>query len=163
MITNYLSPLEFQVNVKRLPNVEFFVQRAIIPSITSNPVIQPTPFNSLTQSSDHLQYSPLDISFIIDENMLNYIEIFNWITSVTFPQGFDQFKKLKNSEQGVSSDITITILNSHKNGNIRVNFFGCIPTSLTELTLDTTQSDLIYPEATVTFSYDWFNITTMKD
>lgn len=163
MITNYLSPLEFQVNVKRLPNVEFFVQRAIIPSITSNPVIQQTPFNTLTQSSDHLQYAPLDISFIIDENMLNYIEIFNWITAVTFPQGFDQFKKLKNSEQGVSSDITITILNSHKNGNIRVNFFGCIPTSLTELTLDTTQSDLIYPEATVTFSYDWFNITTMKD
>ena len=82
---------------------------------------------------------------------------------MTFPQGFDQFKRLKNSEQGISSDITITILNSHKNGNIRVNFYGCIPTSLTELTLDTTQSDLIYPEATVSFSYDWFDITTMKD
>lgn len=146
-----------------MPNVEFFVQRTVIPNISSNPVIQQTPFNTLTQTSDHLQYGNLDISFIIDENMTNYIEVFNWITAITFPQGFDQFKKIKNSDMGVSSDITITILNSHKNGNIRVNFYGCVPISLTEITLDTTQSDLNYPEATVSFSYDWFNITTMKD
>lgn len=163
MITNYFTPLEFQVNIKRLPNVEFFVQKTAIPGVSGNPAIMPTPFNRLNFTPDKLQYSPLELSFIVDEEMKNYIEVFNWIKGTTFPEQYEQYRRLAESDDGVDSDITIIAFNSHKNPSIKISFTNCQPTALSPLMLDTTQADLVYPEATVTFSYDYFNITPYRD
>lgn len=163
MITNYFSPLEFQVNIKRLPNVEFFVQRTTIPGVSGTPAIMPTPFNKLSITPDKLQYTPLELSFILDENMANYIEILNWIKGNTFPERYTQYKELSQSSDGVESDITIIVLNSHKNPIIRINFTNCAPISLSDVLLDTTSPDISYPTATATFSYDYFDITPYID
>lgn len=163
MITNYFSPLEFNITVKRLPNVEFFTQRVSIPGISSNPVIVPSPVNKFFETPDELQYNNLDLSFIIDENMKNYIEVFNWMTATSFPQNTDQFKRIKESKDGLKSDISIVILNSHKNPSIRVDFKDCFPISLSEIIMDTTNQDLVYPEASVTFQYNWFEIKSLRD
>jgi hypothetical protein len=158
MITNFLSPLEFRVAIKRLPNVEFFVQRANIPGISAQPVEVQNPFRKTFRSPDQLDYSNLDITFIIDENMSNYLEIYNWISDTTFPRDFNEFKRISESDGGLDSDITIQILNSHKNLNLEVRFVNCFPISISDIALDTTQPDLIYPEVTATFQYDSFSI-----
>lgn len=158
MISNYLSPLEFRVAIKRLPNVEFFVQRTSIPSISAQPVAMPSPFNKTFQGPDELQFSNLDLTFIIDENMSNYLEIFSWLNGITAPRNFNEYKTIEDSEYGLQSDITIQILNSHKNLNLEAKFLNCFPISLSEIALDTTQSDVVYPEATATFQYDSFSI-----
>lgn len=163
MITNYFSPLEFQVNVKRLPNVEFFVQRISIPSVSGNPAIMPTPFNKLNMTPDKLQYSYLDLSFIVDESMSNYIEVLNWIKGTTFPERYTQYRNLAQSEHGIESDITIVALNSHKNPSIKIKFTNCAPVSLSEVVLDTTAPDIVYPTATVVFSYDYFDVMPYTD
>lgn len=163
MITNYFTPLEFLVTVKRLPNVEFFTQRVTLPGISSSAVRVPTRFNTVYQTPDELQYDPLNFSFIVDENMHNFIEIFNWMTAITFPQEHEQFKRIKESKEGLFSDISVIVLNSHKNPAIEVTFKNCFPTNLTEITLDTTSSDVQYPEASVTFQYDWYEIKSLKD
>ena len=158
MIPNYLSPLEFQITIKRLPNVEFFTQKVIIPSISTDSVIIDNPFNYIHRTPNKIDYSNLELAFIVDEKMNNYLEIFNWITDISFPQNFEQFKKIEKSPEGLESDISILVLNSNKNANINVNFFGCFPSALSAINLDTTQNNLIYPTATVTFKYDYFKI-----
>jgi len=163
MITNYFSPLEFQVTIKRMPNVEFFVQRTAIPSVSGNPAEMPTPFNRLSITPDKLQYSYLDLTFIVDESLSNYMEVLKWIKGTTFPERYQQYKDLADSEHGIQSDITIIALNSHKNPVVKITFTNCAPISLSEVVLDTTQTDVVYPEATVTFSYDYFDITPYFD
>lgn len=163
MITNYFTPLEFQVTIKRMPHVEFFVQRTAIPSINGSPAIMPTPFNKLNFTPDKLDYSPLELTFIVDENMSNYIEVLNWIKGTTFPEKYTQYRNLAKSPDGITSDITILVLNSHKNPTIKIDFADCIPVSLSEIVLDTTQPDLIYPEATVVLAYNYFDISPYKD
>ena len=158
MITNYFSPLEFIVSIKRLPNTEFFTQRTQIPSVSSSPIVHPTPFNNLFETPDKLTYDNFNFSFIIDEKMNNYLEIYNWIKGVTFPQNFDQFKAINESKEGRFSDISVLVLNSSKNPSINITYRNCFPISLSEITLDTTSADLIYPEATVTFQYDYYEI-----
>ena len=76
MITNYFSPLEFVVTVKRLPNIEFFTQRTQIPGVSATPVAKPTPFNTMYETPDKLVYNNFDFSFIIDEKMNNYLEVY---------------------------------------------------------------------------------------
>lgn len=160
MITNYMSPLEFRVAIKRLPSVEFFIQRAAIPGISSTAAEQPTPFNKTFHTSDELMFNNLDLTFIIDEQMTNFMEIFNWIQAATFPRHFGEFKDLVESPEGLSSDISIQILNSHKRPSIELQFVNCFPISLTDVILDTTQTDIVYPEVTATFQYDTYSIRT---
>ena len=158
MINNYLSPLEFRVAIKRLPAVEFFVQRAMLPSISAQPVEVPNPFNRTFNTPDKLNFSPLDLTFVIDENMQNYLEIRNWINDITAPRNFNEFKRIADSQEGLESDITIQILNSNKNLNLEAHFVNCFPISISDVMLDTTAQDVTYPEATATFSYESFSI-----
>lgn len=161
MITNYLSPLEFIIVVKRLPNVQFFTQRTTIPSVSASPVPHPTPFNQVFETGDRLNYADLSFSFIIDEDMSNYIEVFNWIKGLSFPENFDQYKRIENSADGLRTDISIKVLNSHKNPTVQIDYYDCFPTDLSDVLLDTTQTDVTYPEATVTFRYNYFEITKL--
>lgn len=159
MITNYLSPLEFVVTVKRMPNVQFFTQRTSIPGISINPVNVGSPFKTIFATGDNLAYGELNLSFVVDEKMNNFIEVFNWMHGVAFPEKFSQYRDLENSEFGILSDISIVVMNSNKNPVIKLDFINCFPTSLGEIILDTTASDLQYPEATVTLTYDSYTIT----
>ena len=118
MITNYLSPLEFIIVVKRLPNVQFFTQRTTIPSVSASPIPHPTPFNQVFETGDRLNYADLSFSFIIDEDMSNYIEVFNWIKGLSFPENFGQYRIIANSQEGLRTDISIKVLNSHKNPTV---------------------------------------------
>lgn len=155
---NYFSPLEFQISIKRLPHVEFFTQQTSIPSISTNPVVQPTRFNTIWQTPDQVTFSTLDLSFIVDEDMQNYMEIFNWMISSAFPETHEQHKKLSTSAEGLFSDIDVRIMNSKKNSNILVSYVNCFPISLGDVQLNTTESDVTYPQVTTTFQYDRFSI-----
>jgi hypothetical protein len=126
--------------------------------VSAAPVEKPTPFNMMYETPDKLRYENFNFSFIIDEKMNNYLEIYNWIKGITFPQNYDQFKEINESKEGRFSDISVLVLNSNKNPSINVTYRNCFPISLSEITLDTTSSDLVYPEATVTFQYDYYEI-----
>lgn len=162
MITNYLSPIEFIVSVKRLPHVQFFIQRAIIPGISLQPIPRPTALNPIFETADRLVYNDLNLSFIVDEKMDNFIEVFNWMHGISFPQNFQQYKNLNESEYGLKSDISIVIHNSNKNPHLEINFKDCFPIALGDITLDTTMPDVQYPEATVTFAYNSYSINKIK-
>lgn len=149
---NFLSPIEFQVSVSRLPNVQFFVQQTSIPSISSTPIQVPTRFNPSYRGGDNIEFSNMDLTFIVDEQMNNYMEIFDWMISTNFPESHDQYS----GEQ--YSDISVLILNSKKNANINITYRNCFPISLGDVQLNLTDTDLTYPQVTATFQYDTFDI-----
>lgn len=158
MITNFLSPLEFQVSVKRLPEVEFYTQKLEIPSISAQGITVNNPFNYTHITPNKMDFSNLNLSFIVDENMKNYRSIFDWISGISFPHDFDQFKNIKNSKEGLNSDISVIIMNSNKNPNMLINFIDCFPIALSAINLDTTMPTIIYPTATATFTYTYFTV-----
>lgn len=158
MITNYLSTGGFDIKVSRLPHVEFFTQKLLIPGVTANPVETSTPLRSFYSVSDRLRFADFDLTFIVDENMENYIEIFEWLKSINSPDNFGQHASLNASEEGLVSDISLIILNSHKNPNIKFTFQNTFPIGLTPISLDMTSQNVAYAEATVTMRYDAFTI-----
>ena len=158
MINNYLSALEFEVTIQRIPNVEFFTQQINLPGVSSNPVETENPFNRLVWKPEKLQYAPLEISFIIDENMNNWMEIYRWMVGTTSPQNPKQFRDLKESKDGTVSDISVLILNNKKNANILFTYKDCFPFSLSPVNLDTKSPDVQHPKADVLFTYNYFTI-----
>lgn len=160
MITNYLSPTGFEVSINRLPNVEFFVNKINIPGIGTGALEQPTPLNNVFEPRQKIDYQALNLDFIVDENMTNYLEIFNWIKDLANEQSFVSYRELASIvPPGTTSDISILVQNSHKNPNMNFTFVNCFPIDISAIQLDATASDVVYPECTVTFRYDYYDIS----
>lgn len=158
MINNYLSTGGFDVKISRLPNVEFFAQKLLLPGVSANAVETQTPLQAFYSVPDHLRFADFDLSFIIDENMENYREIFDWLKGIGTPNSLSQYDDLKNSKEGIVSDVTVLLFNSHKNPNIKFTFTNAFPIGITPVSLDMSQQDVQYAEATVTMRYDTFTI-----
>jgi len=165
MSQNFLSPIGFRFVLKRAPKIEYYIQSANVPSLTAGFAPVPTPFHNLSLSPDKLEYGDFSISFRVDENMQNYLEIYNWLTGMTFPDNFDQYTNITTRNQGDSSgiysDATLTILNSSMNSNVEIGFEDLIPVSISDIQLDVKSSDINYVEATASFKYKSFTVNVI--
>ena len=92
---DYASPIQFRFKIAKLPEVEFFIQTANVPSMTLGEGSMATPLVDIPIPGDKVNFGSLDISFLVDENLNNYKELHDWIKGIGFPQNHDQFKALQ--------------------------------------------------------------------
>lgn len=154
IINNYLSPTNFSIEVSRIPNVQFFTNKLTIPGITASPTVLDTPLAAIYYSQDKLTYGDLDMSFIVDENMNNYKEILSWMEGMGSPESTKSYSTLSSSADGIYSDISVIITNSHRNPNLKFTFTNCFPVSLGSIELDVNVQDISYATCSVTMRYD---------
>lgn len=162
---NFLSQAGFKFLVQRAPDLNFTVQKVNIPGISISPVSQPNPFVQIPHSGEHVEYEPLSVTFKVDENMVNWIAMHNWMRGLGFPNNFDEYKTLKTSSvlgggKGIESDLKLFILTSHRNVNFEITFRNAFPINLSGLDFDSTLSDIDYIESTVSFEYVSYAIET---
>lgn len=152
-----LSPIGFQFSIQRLATMNFFVQSVTLPGITATTIDQITPLRSVPTPGDKIEYSELEVVFKIDEDMKNYIEVFEWIRALGFPDTFDQYKELEDQPSytggGLYSDASLTILTSAMNPNIRIEIQDLFPVSLTPIEMSAVNPDIDYIEATASFRF----------
>ena len=156
---NQLNVVGFEVNIARLPNVEFFCQRVNVPGVILGETEEASPFMNNPLEGDTLTFESLTIGFILDEDMQNYIEIYNWLSALGFPKSYDQFASLKRAENFPSetdslySDINIMLLTNKNNPNYQVTFHDIFPTSLGSLNFDAAATTLEPIVVDVTFNF----------
>lgn len=156
---NYLAATNFRGSIQRLPETTFQLQKTNIPGINGSEVIVPTKLNPIKETYDKLDYTHLNWTFLVDENMKNYTEIFNWIYGIGFPQDHSQYKNLE-LRNLLKSDISVIILNNSRNPIKEFIFHDAFPVALSDLMFDTTTQYFQTLEATVVFTYNYF---TMND
>lgn len=170
---NGLSPNNFKMVLQKTPGVTFFLQSFALPGLTfEGDMNMPTPFVKIPLPGDHLNYSPLTVSFMVDEDLNNYFEILNWIIDISGPRETMTPPEL-NMPFGmnnsialdplatVRSDIKIIVLSSSKNPNIEITFFDAFPIALGELSFNTTSTSVNYLETSVTFEYIKYKIVKL--
>jgi hypothetical protein len=154
---NQLNVVSFDVSFSRLPAVQYFCQRISLPTIVLGETNEPSPFLNLPLEGDTLTFEAMSLSFIVDEDLQNYISIYEWLTALGFPREYGQFAALKEpstgSEQTKYSDLTIVLHTNKSNPNYRIRFTDCFPTSLSSIQFDATPTgmDPIVVDATFNF------------
>lgn len=162
---NYLSPLVFQFLIKRAPNVNFFVQAVNLPGMSLNAVDTPNPFVTIPYTGDHLTFDQLDMNFKVNEDLSNWLEMFNWIRDTGFPDDYSQHARISGQSRmsgaGLKSDISLLITNSNKNLSFEFFFKDAFPIFLSSLRFDSTTQDINYLDATCSFRYTSYDIRTL--
>lgn len=161
---NYLSPVGFKFLLTKDPKISFFSKNAKIPEISLGTLNQSNYLKNLDIPDDVLKFGDFTLQFIVDENMENYLSIYNWLYGLGFPETTEQYKDLIYDENGLRdekqqySDGTLFILNSNYRTVAKVIFKDLYPFSLSSLDFNSTNSDIEYFTAQVSFKYTIFNI-----
>jgi len=161
---NFLSPIGFQFSLNKVPKATFFSNSARIPDITLGTTVQPVYLKDIDIPGDKLQYGDFTLRFLVDEDLINYMSIHNWLTGLGYPESTEQFKKASTNPEGIKdneevfSDGSLAILNSNYRTTAIVKFRDLFPVALTPLEFEATDTDINYFTAEVTFKYTIYEI-----
>ena len=164
---NPLQPNKFQLNFSRLPNMQFFAQTLSVPGISLSEVMQPTPFVDIYVPGEKAIYDLLNVTFVVDEKLEAWKEIHDWIRAMTFPEEFEEYKKLgylnkaatrKMTSRPQYSDCVITMLSSSNNPSIVFKYYDVFPTSISSFVISSTDTPENIITADATFRYSYFDI-----
>jgi len=161
---NYLSPVGFKFILIKYPQVAFFCNSVTLPNIILPTIVQPSYLKDINVPGSKVEYGDLSIKFLVDEDMINYSLIHNWITGLGFPESTSEFKNFVTNDNGLEdnllqfSDGEIQVLDSNYQPNIFVKFKDLYPISLTPLEFTANTSDIQYFTTQVTFKYTIYKI-----
>ena len=139
---NFLSIVGFKFVLNRCPKVDFLCNSANLPMITLGVAEQASYLRNIPVPGDKLQYDDLRITFMVDEDMENYLQLYQWMTSLGYPESINQYSELLNNKIEVDdpndpsnerSDATIQVLSSNYNPTVTVKFKDVFPYQLSGL------------------------------
>ena len=161
---NFLSGVGFKFNLAKHPKVDFFSNSAKIPQLTLGLATQPTYLKDIDVPGEKLTYGDFTLRFLVDENMENYMTVYNWLVGLGFPESTKQFKDLttdsadQRDPKEAYCDGTLRILNSNLREIAQVKFQDLFPVSLTSLDFDSSNTDIEYFTAEATFRYTIYDL-----
>ena len=169
---NFLSPVGFKFSLKRAPGVAFFCNQANIPSMDLGIAEQPSYLRTIPVPGDKIQFGDLTLRFLVDEDLVNYMELQKWIRGLGYPDSLKEIFDLQKEKDRVDtydsglmdiySDGTLTVLTSSQNPKFKIMFKDLWPYNLTTLNFDATDTDIEYFTAEVSFKYTIYEITNLS-
>lgn len=158
---NFLHPNKFQLNFARIPNVQYFCQSVSVPGISIGEALHNTPVLDMFLPGEKPTYDLLNITFYVDEDFKTWIELHNWIKSLTFPRNPAALARANPNRlvKPEYSDAFITLLTTSNNPNIVFKFYDVFPTNLSTFVMSATDSPDTVITADVTFRFTYYDIT----
>jgi len=146
---NFLNPSSFVLTLdsQTYSGAEFTVQTMMLPDVTAEGA--PLLFQqvNIATVADKIAFGAFEISYLIDEDLLNYKEIFDWIKSNV---------ETNHTATNHVRDLTLTIMNSANNVTKQIKFVDAYPTTISSLPFDITTTDVEYLTAAVSFNYSYY-------
>ena len=143
---NPLADVQFKFDISALPNTSFFVQTCNLPGITLEAQVIATPqLQNFSRHTGIITYEALSVTFMIDEYLKNWQEIFEWMIG----------------EENKYTSAVLTILSSSMNPTLEIHFKEIFPTTLSAIPFDSTTTDPVYQVATISFNYTEYIIKNL--
>ena len=143
---NPLADVQFKFDVAALPNTSFFIQTVNLPGISLEAAAISTPLRTnLSRHTGVVTYEALDVTFMIDEYLKNWQEVYEWMIS----------------DVNKYTSAVLTIVSSSMNPTMEIHFKDIFPTALSAISFDSTTTDPVYQTATIAFNYTEYIIKNL--
>ena len=184
-VFDYATNTQWRVSFNRIPKVDWFCTSANVPGITLGEAQYATPMLDIGITGDKLTFESLNITFIVDEELQNYRELWDWLIGIGFPKNHSQWNtelakgsgitltsasletsldpnsriKATAGEAQLYSDATMLIYNSKNIPKLEIKFKDMFPTSLSALEYSQEATDVEYFKASATFRYIYYEFS----
>ena len=181
-VFDYATGTQWRLAFNRLPKTTWFCTAANVPGITLGEAQYPTPMSDMFVTGDKLTFETLNITFLVDEELQNYRELWDWIVGIGSPVNHSQWEttlskgdgairsfatpdadprtKSTYEESNLYSDSTLIVYNSKNIPKVNVLFKNMFPTSLSSLEYSQEPTDVEYFKASATFRYLYYEFET---
>ena len=185
-VFDYATGTQWRIAFNRIPKTTWFCTAANIPGITLGEATYPTPMADMFIAGDKLTFETLNITFLVDEELQNYRELWEWIIAMGAPVSHSQWttgltkgdgltttfssigtddninprQKSTSTEKNLYSDATLIVYNSKNMPKVDVKFKDMFPTSLSALEYSQDLTDVEYFKASATFRYLYYEFET---
>ena len=181
-VYDYATGTQWRLAFNRLPKTTWFCTAANIPGISLGEAQYPTPMTDINLTGDKLTFETLTITFIVDEELQNYRELWDWMVGIGAPKNHDQWASILTKgdgavrqfgaddadprtkstyeESNLYSDATLIVYNSKNMAKVNVQFKNMFPTSLSGLDYSQELTDVEYFHATASFRYLYYEFET---
>ena len=165
---DYAQNSQFKVTLGIFPLTEYFCTSVTVPGIAVGIAPMPTPFIDRPTVGDTMTFEDFTMTFMVDETLANYREIFNWLVNIGAPSNHTQFNKLSRADgvdmtgdRNLYSEIQISILSNKNNPVVRTTLHDAFPLSLSGLTYTTQETDAVYLTADISFAYSYYEFLAL--
>ena len=165
---DYAQSSQFLVTLGNFPLAQYFCTTLTLPGVSVGRFDRPTSLANLPMVGDLMTFDDFTMTFLVDENLSNYQEIFNWIVNIGAPSDHAQFNKTERTDglnmkgdRNLYSEIQISILSSKNNPVVRTTLHDTFPLNLSGLTYTTQDTDATYLTADVTFAYSYYEFLAL--
>lgn len=101
---------------------------------------------------NHVVYSDLSTTILLDEELENYMYLHNWVRDFI---DMDDWRKLV-------KDITLHVLSANKKILLLFKFFQAFPTAVSDISFDSGAMDSMQITYSATFSYQYFTFEKVR-
>jgi hypothetical protein len=161
---SFLSNNKFDFVLDRIPNLTFLVQAINLPSISLTNTSVATPAVTVSIPGNIILFNQVTISFILDEDMNSWFEIYDWMVQLGNPEGTNKIGRLTGrlgSNNSIYSDASLLIKTNSNNPRRKITFHDMYPVDLGDISFITTDSTQEFQTTTATFNYTYFDYQTV--
>lgn len=163
--TSLLHVNSYQMVLPRFPTVQFFSTDFVLPEVTLPQANVATPFTNLPFAGDKPTYSPFRFNFMVNEDLSNFQEIYDWIHGIGFAESYSDYTSYQNKTSPHQSlgeqDAKILILSSKGNPIKAITFFDAIPIALGGIEFTSQDPETNYVKASVSMVYSHYKFTSL--
>ena len=164
---NSLQPNKFTLNFARTPNLQYFCQTISLPGLSTSEIPVQNPFVELYAPGEKTIYDVLNVTFIVDAELLAWLEIHDWLRALTFPTEYEEYQRLGSLSRYTSNQVTktpqytdgaVTLLSASNKPYYRFNFKDLFPISLSGFVVSSTDTPDTIITADATFRFTYYNV-----
>ena len=91
---NYLSNISFRLMIEDTPHLTWFCQSVNVPGVAIEAIEMVNPFANIPYAGSNVAFEELSITFIVDEHLKNWIEIYDRIIALGLGEGTEKYRLL---------------------------------------------------------------------
>ena len=142
----------------RIPNVIYTIQEAVLPGIRQFDADQPTTLGiPVKRPIGRYAFENFTISFIVDENMKNWLEIYRWMRGLGNIDDDCTYNTYQNKFENMTTYGFLYLTKGTYKDNIKIKFHNMFPVALSGMKFTTTAASHQAQYASATFSYTYYS------
>lgn len=142
---NLATSTNFKLEIGDDAGVDYFIQSVDFPGISLPEVISPYRDHQVFIPGDTIQYDPLSVQMLVNEDYSNYIYLVKWLRLCRTHGDTQPYR-----------DITLYTLNNNKVGDISIRFRYAFPTMIGPMNFNSSTPSNEPFSCAITFRYQEF-------